>query len=285
MRYVLILSIVLSLADKTIASPARAGLLEIRGMPAARSKPILRLWERIAIQVTEKPTQTKLIASAPFLLGALIDPNIIYTLPVVALASAAGQNLTMSLREISASKLRGKHIHYTKQHDGAKILCRGCVVAVSWLCRGCVVGASPYESEVSVATTDSEKSRVPLDDIIGISMPDHPDLHKRVMLLSEADDHDFLRLTGKVSRVYDNGGYEIEVDNKFDYDLNEFPIDKSFTILVHISLLESEGGFTFIEGKTSEHNEAIQLAASAQQADVAQAEVELEHSVVVMDGK
>ena len=274
MRYVLILSIVLSLADKTIASPARAGLLEIRGMPAARSKPILRLWERIAIQVTEKPTQTKLIASAPFLLGALIDPNIIYTLPVVALASAAGQHLTMSLREISASKLRGKHIHYTKQHDGAEILCRGCVV-----------GASPYESEVSVATTDSEKSRVPLDDIIGISMPDHPDLHKRVMLLSEADDHDFLRLTGKVSRVYDNGGYEIEVDNKFDYDLNEFPIDKSFTILVHISLLESEGGFTFIEGKTSEHNEAIQLAASAQQADVAQAEVELEHSVVVMEGK
>lgn len=271
MRYVLILSIILSLADKTIASPARAGLLEIRSMPASSRKPILRWWERFELQIVENPIPTMLIGASSIVLPSLIYPEIGGGAITVLMLVATLKIVTDPFRgESSASKLRGKHVHYNEQHDGTEMLCRGCVLQ-----------ASPYESKVSVATTDGKESLVPIDDIIGISIPDHPNLHKRVTLVTGADDPDFLRLTGKVSRVYDDGSYEIEVDHKIDYDLNEFPVDDLHTIFVHASLPKHEGGFVFIEGRASEHHEAIQLAASAQRTDVAQTDVDSEHSVVM----
>lgn len=277
MRYVFILLIIFSLANKTIASPARAGLLEIRSIPVVRSKPIVSLWTRFAKKLVEGDIMLKSFGSAfamvlpPFLGAALIQPLaavpiMFFSFPAVILAIDAAYQ-----HEDPVRKLVWKHIYYVQQHEGTATLCRGCII------RG-----TPYgESGVIVETTDGQKSRISIDDIRGVAVPDHPDLRRRVSLLTNTDDIDHLRVIGKVSRAYDDRSYEIEIDRKVDYHNVESHVDESITIFVHASLPEDEGGFVFIDSKASEHNEAIQLIEAEHQADYTEVQVEQKQSVVI----
>lgn len=251
MRYVFILLIIFSLANKTIASPAQAGLLEIRSIPVARSKPIVSLWTRFAKKLVEGDIMLKSFGSAfamvlpPFLGAALIQPLaavpiMFFSVPAVILVIDAAYS-----HEDPVKKLAWKHIYYVQQHEGTTTLCRGCII------RNTPYGEirnTPYgESGMIVETTDNQKSRISIDDIRGIAVSGHPDLHRRVSLLTNTDDIDHLYVIGKVSRVYDDEHYEIEIDRKVDYHNVESHLDESITIFVHASLPEDEGGFVFID--------------------------------------
>ena len=188
-----------------------------------------------------------------------------------------GGNAYFAFKKKRANKLIGEHVYYTQIRDGRAVLMRG-------------IAKKYYENTgtMIVNTADGEED-IYLRDITA-SIPDHPNLHRRVSLLTNAEDEDLLYL-GQVSIVYDDGSYEIEIERKVDINNVKHPVDEPFTIFVHASLKQHEGGFTFIDSQASEHENVYEhpytnnslydkLIASGQQTDTASDSRELQQTVV-----
>ena len=290
------------------AMPTRAGLLEIRSMPVARDKLMRRLlWDeakngKATNEGRKGKGSNKVIYYSIYGFGifagllTFISPLVPLDLAArgamgieTALAISAsatflifgtvgiGGNAYFKFEKERANKLIGEHVYYTQIRDGRAVLMRGI--------------AKKYYKDTGtmiVNTADGEED-IKIKDITA-SIPDHPNLHRRVSLLTNAEDEDLLYL-GQVSIVYDDGSYEIEIERKVDINNVKHPVDEPFTIFVHASLKQHEGGFTFIDSQASEHENVYEhpytnnslydeLIASGQQTDTASDSRELEQTVV-----
>ena len=285
MRFLPILLVIFSYNTIASATPARAALLEVRGVLVMPDKPkhVRRLLRKAVDGFRGKKENTWPIGSNvpldPNTVGTRFIQYIVISIVPIMLTSAfysmelgvvmTGATVFGSLGVVAVTaimfgndphtKLAGRQVYFTKMDGDSVELCRGCVSKKY---------ADDKYQQVLVETTEGSKERVALKDIGGVALPDHPDLHRRVLLPTKAEDTDYMRLIGKVSEVYSDGSYEIEVDHKADYQLNEFPVDEPLTIFMHASLSEHEEGFTFIgDGKVNEHNETTRLTTAAQQTD------------------
>lgn len=285
MSYMRVLLVIFSLNTVTFTLPTQAGVLEIRSMPVVHNKPISSLWKKFVrkvkadIQSDGTPRTVKglayiLIGSTVAISGIILLPEAAFP---IAMGSIPARNLLREVRRLQKSNrkqlMKGEQVHFMHRHEGTETLCFGCIQDTPHL----------GDEKVIVKTAHQNHSKVSLDDIIGVAVPDHPDLHRRVSLVAEAEDRDYLRIIGKVSMVYTDGSYKIEIDSKVDFNNVEFPVDEPHTIFVHASLPKHKGGFVFSEGKSGEHHESIQLAEAARQVDFAHDNAELEQRVVIWD--
>ena len=300
MRYVFVMAAMFMVSDAATAQTLLRGGLEIRSLPVVKKKPFRRLLHRLDRMIRGKdigdyfplgrdiPVRTTMITT-------FLTPLPLLFLPVISFLPEASANITaaaiglsvpltfvggygLSLwygkRERRAQKMVGKYVHYTALRDGRP---------TSWL--GEVLGKDNDTGALIVRTNEGGvrgKNYVLPFDVKGIAIADHPDLHRRVSFLSDAEDKD-LYIAGKLIRVYSDGHYEIEIDTRVDYDLSETPVNEPHTIFVHVSLPRVDGGFAFSDiGQTSAYaeDEAALLAASAVQANSAHDLVDSAHGQV-----
>ncbi len=287
MRYVLILLVTFSLNASIVTLPAQAGRLEIRSMPIVRNNPARRLLQKATYNSRQPAYAFGIgLVSWPLIIlgaGALGGPEAVLNvgIPWLFVSGALAIwsiNKSYNIEDIH-HELKGRQVYYTELRDGKATLRFG---KIGWFDRD--EGMLAVETTHGTVAIDKHKKIYP--DSKGISVPDHPDLHKRVSLLTDADSNlDYLYVIGQVSRVYDDGHYEIEIDNKIDYNNVESPIDKPFTVFVHASLPEHDGGFVFIDDEVtaSENIDSeivnAQIATAARQADSTQTDTDLGKSV------
>ena len=251
LRYVLVLSVILSSNNAATALPAQSGLLEIRSMPAVYKKlePVSRLLHR-AVGVFSK-SDWPIGVNAPLdpgrtgmkLVLAIGIPSII-AFPIAPEWGIAGTFLafmttlgTVSWHAISFAngtpddKLKGQHIYYTKLGDDGEVV----------LCRGCVTGSHVKDMfrRVAVETAEGGEESVAVTDIGAVTLPDHPDLHRRVSLLATIDGGSNRTAEGKVSEVYSDGNYEIKFDPQ--------ETGQDIRVFVHTSVPLQNGGFEFVD--------------------------------------
>ena len=293
MRHVLLMLVMFTFSTPAITQPLTHRLLEIRSMPVAqkKTKPIRHLLHRIDRMIRGKtvsnyfplgrdipnrtlflsmtlliplPLMTTIIVAATTPTDAVVEPIISVTGLLASWFGAVAIPAWYGRREWRTNEMVGQHIHFTKLQDGRPILLRGLVLE-----------KDNETGELVVQTRENGKldsTHVLHFDIGGVDIPGHPDLHRSVRLITNAEDYDYLYVAGAVSKVYNDGHYEIEIKHKVDYNLNEYTVDEPYTIFVHASLPEVEGGLVFMDGgKATDYvdDEAEQLAASAKQADFA----------------
>ena len=75
-----------------------------------------------------------------------------------------------------------------------------------------------------------------------VPIADHPDLGVDIIVLGPAGTH-IEYLLGKVTRVYDDGFYELEITAELDFDQNRLELDESYHVYMHESTPLREGGF------------------------------------------
>ena len=172
------------------------------------------------------------------MIGIVIIPSMIFAGTGVAISMPAWYRA----KEEHLNKMvrQKQHIHFTKLQDGKLMLLRGEVLERDYDTGGLVIQTSENDKRGS--------THVLPFNIGGVDIPDHPDLRRSARFIASADDYDYLYVVGKVSKVYNDGHYELEIKHKVDYNLNEYTVDKPHTIFVHASLPEAEGGFVFMDG-------------------------------------
>ena len=219
MRYVLILLVTFSLNASIVTLPAQAGRLEIRSIPVVRNNPVRHLLRKVIYDAN--------LSYHIFLKGT-------YAFPFITLGSIAAMGpgvgiitgfswsvatFVLGFRRFSQHinirdtyhELKGRQVYYTELRDGKAVLRFGQISGFDY-----ERGMLAVETTHGTVAIDKHKKNYP--DSKGISVPDHPDLHKHVSLLAAAEDPDNLYIIAHVSRVYDDGHYEIEIDNKVDYN-------------------------------------------------------------------
>ena len=291
MRYVFVLSLLLTLNDAVVATtlPTATKLLEIRSLPAVR-KPASSLLQRLSKgKIIAIGTGVSIVGAAmAAAFGVDVEKAVALgvvtamTTPVLTFLVPSHLDTMQHLNTFGffARSIR-RRVYYTELHDGKPTLHFGKVKSAE-LSAGMIV----------VEASDGRKnkySKVYFKDIGGISVSDHQDLGKQVRLLTEAssDNDNYLYDLGEVVEVYDNGHYEIEIDHKFSYKSVTIPIDKPYRVFVHASLSLNKGGFEFTDSEVSEASEHVaseedgHIISAAREVDLTQNEAELEQEPAV----
>lgn len=236
MRYILVLSMFFSPHSTATALPVRAGWLEIRGMPAVQvHKPASRLLQTAHRLIKGGEGYRTFGISIVSLSLALSTLTYTTTSPELVIGTAFfGFSAVMFVpplheaRVDRINRLVGQHVIYVEDEGGNPTLRRG------------LVSGRDHKTGEVVINTGYGEVVIYLKDIKGISVPDHPDLHRQARLLTDTDNPQ--RLIGEVSEVYDNGYYVIGHEDKPLHKTAESPVQRNMQFLIHAMLPEHEGG-------------------------------------------